>query len=100
MRRDLNYIVDHVFLPSKLPQKDDSNDTKSASLAEEVLSALSLLQAQLPTQERSEWDPCRKMVANMLQTRDNLGGLVARNVEIALKEMIDGGTNIPVLRTK
>ena len=54
MRTDLSYIVDHVFLPSKLPQKDDSNVTKSAPLANKVLTALSLFQAQVPTQERSE----------------------------------------------
>ena len=100
MRKDLNYIVDHVFLPSKLPQKDDSNTTKGASLAEEALTALRLLQAQIPTQERSEWIPCIKMVGNMLQTRDHFGGLVAKKVEVALRGMVDGGTNIPALGTK
>lgn len=100
MRKDLNYIVDHVFLPSKLPQKDDSNATKSVSLAEEVLTALRLLQAHIPTQERSEWIPCIKMVSNMLQTRDHFGGLEAKKVEITLRGMVDGGTNIPALGTK
>lgn len=62
MRKDLNYIVDHVFLPSKIPQKDGSSVTKDASLAEEVLIALMLLQAHIPMQERSEWIPRIQMV--------------------------------------
>ena len=39
MRKDLNYIIDHVFFPLRLPQKDDSNVRKDASLAEGVLVA-------------------------------------------------------------
>ena len=41
------------------------------------------------------------MVANILQTRDHFGGLVARKVEKALREiMVDRGINIPALATK
>jgi hypothetical protein len=100
MCKDLNYIIAHVFLPSKLPQKDDSNATKVASLAQEVLTTLRLLQAHVPTQERSEWIPCIKMVNNMLQVRDHYGGLVAREVEITLRGMVDGGRNVPAFGTK
>lgn len=100
MRKGLNYIIDHVFLPSKLPQKDDSNATKGASLAEEVLTALRLLQDHISTQECSEWIPCIKMVNNMLQVRDHYGGLVARKVEITLRGMVDGGRNVTAFGTK
>jgi hypothetical protein len=96
----LNYIVTHVFLPSKLPQEDDSNATKGASLAEEVLTALRLLQAHVPPEERSGWIPCIKMVNNMLQLRDHYGGLVAREVEIKLMGMVDGGKNVPASGTR
>lgn len=95
MRKDLNYIIDHVFLPSKLPQKDDSDARKSASLIDELLAALRSLQAHIPKQERSEWIPCIKMVGNMLELRDHLGGLVAEKVQITLKEMMDRGENKP-----
>lgn len=95
MRKDLNYVINHVFLPSKLPQKDDSSATKGASLVEEILAALRLLQPHIPKQERSEWIPCIKMVGNMLELRNHLGGLAAKKVETTLREMIDGGTNVP-----
>lgn len=74
MRKDLNYIVDHVFLPSKIPQKDDSSATKDASWAEEVLIALMLLQAHIPTQERSEWIPCIQMVGTFSRQATILEG--------------------------
>lgn len=93
MRKDLNFIINHVFLPPKLPQKDDSDDTKSASFIEELRAALRSLQAHIPEQERSEWIPCIKMIGNMLELRDHFGGLVAERVETTLRRMIDGGTN-------
>lgn len=95
MRKDLNYIIDHVFLPPKLPQKDDSDARKSASLIDELLAALRSLQAHIPEQERSEWIPCIKMVGNMLKPRDHLGGLVAEKVQTTLKEMMDRGEDEP-----
>ena len=100
MCKHLGCIVNHVFLPLKLPQKDDSNNAKGTSLAEEVLTALNLLQAQVPTQAHSAWDPCIKIVTDMLQTRNQLGGLVAREVETALRGMVDGGMNTPTSRTE
>jgi hypothetical protein len=100
MCKGLNYIIAHVFLPSKLPQKDDSNTTKGASLVEEIITALKSLQAHVPTEERSTWIPCIKMVNDMLQVRDHYGGLVAREVEITLMGMVDGGRNVPAFRTK
>ena len=93
MRKDLNYIIDHVFLPLRLPQKDDSDDEKSISLIKELRAALNLLQAYIPDQERSGWIPCINMVNNMLELRDHFGGLVAKKVETTLRKMIDGGTN-------
>ncbi len=90
MRKDLSYVITHVFL---LPQKYDSDDTKSASLIEELLAALKLLQALIPEQGRSEWIPCIKMVGSMLEIRDHFGRLAAEKVQTTLKKMIDGGTN-------
>lgn len=93
MRIYLNYIINHVFLPPKLPQKNDSDDAKSASLIEELLAALRSFQTHIPEQERLEWIPCIKMVNNMLELRDHLGGLVPEKVQLTLRKMIGGGTN-------
>ena len=95
MCKHLDYIINHVFLPPKLPQKDDSDATKDSSLVEELLVALKSFQAHIPEQQRLEWIPCIKMVRNMLQIRDHFGGLVAEEVETTLRDMVDGGTNLP-----
>ena len=100
MCKHLDYIINHVFLPPKLPQKDDSDATKGTSLAEELLVALKSFQAHIPEQHRLEWIPCIEMVRNMLQTRDHFGGLVAEEVETTLRDMVDGGTNLPASREK
>ena len=95
MRKDLNYIIDHVFLPLRLPLEDDSNVAKDASLAEGVLAALRLFQAYIPTQERLEWILRINLVDSMLQIRNHFGGLIAEKVKIFLRGMADGGMNIP-----
>lgn len=93
MQKDLNYIINHVFLPPKLPQKDDSNDTKSAALIGQVLAALRSFQAYVPEHERPEWIGCTKMVGSMLELRDHVGGLMAEKLQITLREMMSGGMN-------
>ena len=88
MRKDLNYIINHVFLPPKLPQKDDSDDTKSAALIGQVLAALRSFQAHIPEEERPVWNACIKMVNNMLEPRDHVGGLVVEKLQITLRTMM------------
>jgi len=97
MHTDLDFIIDHVFLPPRLPQNDDSGSTKSESLITEVLAAIRSFQAHLPEQERSEWISSIKMVATMLELRGHLGGLVATEVQTTLKRMMDGGRKKPSL---
>ncbi|CZT11794.1 uncharacterized protein RCO7_11377 [Rhynchosporium graminicola] len=52
---DLEYIITHVFLPPKLPQKDDSNPDRDLALTEILKAALDSFQAQLPARERPRW---------------------------------------------
>ena len=93
MDKELDYIINHVFLPPKLPHKDDSSIEKTNALIETMLAATNLLQDHLPDQEHSEWIPCIKMMRNMLELKDKAGKLIAKKVEIALREMSHGGKN-------
>lgn len=90
-----NYIINHVFLPPKLPQENDSGFEETAALIQIVRAASSLLQDHIPEQQQSEWVPCIKMMRSMLELRDDFGNLMAKKVETALREMLDGGTNNP-----
>ena len=96
MEKHLKYIIAHVFLPPKLPQKDDDDNGKSAALIKALLASLRSLQSSMPTQNRAEWLPCIKMLGAMLELRDHSGGLVAENVQTAIRGMTDKGNNIPV----
>lgn len=80
-RKGLSYIINLVFLPPKLPQKDDSDDIKSASLIEELRALLRSLQTHIPELGCSELIPCIKMINNMLELRDHVRGLVAAKVK-------------------
>jgi hypothetical protein len=88
---DLEYIFDHVFLPPKLPQKDDSDFSKGLSLMRELEAALRSSQGYLPVHQRSDWLHCIKMIGNMLETRDECGDIVPQALEKSLKSMLDGG---------
>ena len=88
---NLNYIIHHVFLPSKLPQKDDDEATKSTILIEKLLAALKFFQSHIEERKRSEWTPCIEMISSMLESRDRLGGLVAEKLESKLEVLKGGG---------
>jgi hypothetical protein len=93
MGKDLNYIINHVFLPPKLPQKNDSDATRCISLIKELLEALTSFQANIPEQEVPGWNPCIEMLSNMLDLRDHLGGLVPEKVQTTFENMMDKGVN-------
>jgi hypothetical protein len=89
---DLKYIFDHVFLPPKLPQEDDSDFSKGLSLVRELEAALRSSQGYLPVHQHSDWLHCIKMISNMLETRDDdCGDLIPQALEKSLKSMLDGG---------
>jgi hypothetical protein len=87
----LTYVVNHVFLPPKLPRENDSNAAKDAALLESCLRALIRFQGYVPERERPEWTPIVEMVSKMLELREYDGGLSAEKVELTLEKMIDGG---------
>ena len=100
MHRNLNYIVNHVFLPPQLPQKDDHDASKDAALIEKFVEALSLFKAYIPDHEFPEWSSCIKMANSMLELRAHSGDLVPENVVTALREMNIRGINELALRMR
>ncbi len=54
MCKDLNYIIDYVFLFSKLLQKNNSNITKNTLLTKKILTILRLLQNYILIQKYLE----------------------------------------------
>lgn len=91
---NLDYIIRHVFLPPKLPQKDDENFEKGTCLIEAVLAALILFQQEYVSEqqeeERAEWGACVKMVENKLRIQCGRG-LEADKLGEKLSRMDDRG---------
>ena len=89
--RFLEYAVHHVFLPPKLPQRDDGDLEKERKLVQEYLKALRLFQSLLAEEERLPWMSCIKMVSKMLETRQDNGYLLAETLDTSLESIEDGG---------
>ena len=99
MGKNLKYIIDHVFLLLKLPQKDDSNATKGAALVKEALTALQLLQAHSDTRAL-RMDPLHQDGRQDSPDTRPFWRIIGRKSGNMLRGMFDGGTNIQALGTK
>ncbi|XMA11506.1 hypothetical protein WAI453_004297 [Rhynchosporium graminicola] len=84
---DLEYIITHVFLPPKLPQKDDSNPDRDLALTEILKAALDSFQAQLPARERPRWVGLASMLSKMVELRDLSGDLLSEKIQSSLEAM-------------
>ena len=91
MSNHLIYIINHVFLPSQLPQADDNDASKDRALVGALLSGLESFQDHVPEQERAEWTPLIEMIRKVLFLRDHVGGLTMESVEQGLEQMVNGG---------
>lgn len=87
----LEYIINHVFLPPKLPQEDDRDSAKSAALAEELVEALRAFRTYSTQQDLPTWTSLARMVENMSRIRDESGDMNPDKLEQTLLQMVDGG---------
>lgn len=87
----MHYIINHVFLPPKLPGKDDSGVKHESVLIEECEAALRSFQAYIPPNGHWRWAVCTRMLSKMLEMRDVSGDIASGKVEESLASMIDRG---------
>ncbi|KAL2068505.1 hypothetical protein VTL71DRAFT_14842 [Oculimacula yallundae] len=85
----LLYIIDHVFLPLKLPQKDDSDYAKDFALGKQCQAALMDFRKLLPTpaQQHWKWTSSTKMLCHLLALRDASDGAILGNISNSIAEM-------------
>ena len=97
MARSLHllYTINHVFLPPKLPQKDDEEDRDDEALLLECERAWELFQPHVPLQESLNWSGCRTMLRKMIEMRDSSGTMVPDKIEAMIKSMSQKGISIP-----
>lgn len=89
--QDLSYIINHVFLPPKLPQEDDNRVIRDFALIAEFKAAWNSFHTHLPSHEWRRWAACTKMLGKMLELRDSSGDMISENFEETLGSMADQG---------
>lgn len=88
----LMYLINHVFLPPKVPQKDDGDLATDRQLLKGCSAALKSYQNHdISSEERTKWATCSHMVDNMLETHDMSGDMSPKKIEARFREMTIGG---------
>ncbi|ESK95832.1 hypothetical protein Moror_12444 [Moniliophthora roreri MCA 2997] len=85
----LYYIINHVFLPPKLPQECDESEENYAALSRMVLHCAEQYQNTVPDEEKAIWDS----IVNMLEKLcllEVLGGFCKENIENIILQMNEG----------
>ena len=86
--KDLHYLLNHVFLPPKLPQQNDSDQEQDIVLCQQIYSATREFTGFLSQHQRQKWSVLRRMLKMLVQTScssDN--DLLIRNI----LQLGDGG---------
>jgi hypothetical protein len=85
----LEYIVNHVFLPPKLPQQNDTTPDVEVGLTKLFHDVLHSFIALLPEDDQDDWIKLPPMLSILLDN-GNLGNPI-RNLDKNLDEMVEGG---------
>ena len=68
----LRYVLNHVFLPPKLPQKDDYDAELDAALCRFVYDAALEFAAFLPQSQQGRWSTVSLLLKNLLESAGDL----------------------------
>lgn len=85
--KDILYVLNHVFLPPKLPQEDDARPDYDIALCSLVYNASLEFSPILPESQRRQWNIVTQMLNMVL---DTIPVLDTRMVE-KIMHLNDGG---------
>ena len=91
MTEQLDYRINHLILPPRLPQKDDTTEENELSLLQFVLDGLQEYAGWTESEESQKWAACAKMLSQMIFVRTNKGFLEPERLQNALKNLCSGG---------
>ena len=92
--RNLQYVIDHVFLPPKLPKKHDKDSNKlQHELSKIVLASAKTYASFLSPQERIQWGPILRMLTKIEAAYDS-PALSDFQVKSCIDRMRNGGAYI------
>ena len=91
IKKDLDYLINHVFLPPKLPQKADEELHKRESSL--LLHIVDVAEQYKPyALDRKAWDRCIRMLVSAKRVHQQL--LATRLIEQIKEMQFDGERNI------
>jgi hypothetical protein len=93
----IRYIIDHVFLPPKLPQKDDYNADYERRLVHCVRDSLQSFGALVGDEAHSAVTLVADTITNLLFIRDEDGTLSQDKLELILQRSSKGMQIFPIL---
>jgi len=78
---DIIYTLNHVFLPPKLPQEDDTKADRDVALCRFVYHASGEFTDFLSQPQQQQWSIVRKMLKTLLKTTQVLDkGVLVKNI--------------------
>jgi hypothetical protein len=89
-RSGLEYIINHVFLPLKLPQGSDDSLTNDLVLAQAVIEAALAFSEKLPSDKHLLWMSSLKMLQN-LKDSIRFSAMSTKDVESQISAMDNTG---------
>ena len=88
---DIQYLINHVFLPPKLPQQDDSSFKNDIDLLIACGDAVDHFIDHLQASKHEKLLVCRKMIQKMHESRNPSGDLLQERIDEFLESMNVGG---------
>lgn len=90
----LKYSINHVFLPPKTPQKDDTNINEEHNLIGSLLNSTKKFAAQCPPTEARQLQAVARMLQRLLTVKSGLGGSEKKaSMRQVISELSNGGTS-------
>ncbi len=91
--KSLTYIINHVFMPPKLPQANDDSAENDEALCTTAFRCAEEYVAHLPTEKLPAWRSVVSMLSRIreLYVAHNVNVFDAKTVKRLLKTMIPGG---------
>ncbi|KAG8923741.1 hypothetical protein FRC02_010929 [Tulasnella sp. 418] len=95
----ISFVINHIFMPPKLPQEDDLHEQKEHALSEMIHSCANEFGRHLPTKDHKLWKPIVKLLEKFSDTHRS-SQLSEENVADSMADMRSGDTLAFLIRSQ
>lgn len=90
----LQYMINHIYLPSKVPQKDDYKASHEKTLLDTTSHALEQFKIAAQPDQRQNIDAVKVMIDNLRSVQDDFGTTSEVELANALRDLPTKGDGI------